>query len=89
MATSKKEDDQKKVLQAQADQLFGKTDKHAPAKPERLDYVLNGSPSFGAPVAQGMNLSKEESEFAANLAASGEQKPQPEKTPASTEVPQQ
>lgn len=80
------DEDQKKVLQAQADQMYGKAADHAPAKPQRLDHVENGGASFGAPVAQGMNLSKEEEEFASNVAKSGEGENQPEKTPASKEV---
>lgn len=90
MATPKKataaEPDEKKVLQAQADQLFNNAEKHAPSKPERLDHVENGGASFGAPVAQGMNISKEEAEYAANLSKSSPEDLQPEKTPASTEV---
>jgi hypothetical protein len=80
------EEEQKEVGQAQVDQMFTKTTDHAPDKPVRLDHNVEGGASFGAPPAQGVNLSKEEEEFAANLAKSSEKNAQPEKTPASKEV---
>ena len=72
--------DEKKMLKAQAEQLYGKTEFHAPAVPTTLSEA-------GAPPAQGPNISKEEAEYAANVAANSKVDNVPEeKTPASTEV---
>src|SRR6478609_2350538 len=72
----------KDARQAQADQMFGKPEAHAPSAPARADFV-DGKPPIGAPPAQGPNISKEEAEFAAASADNKKADEVPEeKTPA-------
>ena len=85
--TDTRTDEEKKASQDWWNDYVSKASSYAPAKPVRLDHGPDDMKvSGGAPPAQGFNISKEEAEYAANLSKAGVT-PEPEKTPASTEVP--